>query len=473
MAKSHYRPSDAAQRSTRGRRPPTAIGLGYIRTLKVDFTLQRVPWTILFEKKGDYAIPQFYATAVIKAPSSHSANHNNKRSRQELCAASCGSVGEKRSKDMLLKMFDAVRPLCPLQLCVFFVLLSRVRGEVSAPASLQAVVGLPITIGCNFTAGPGETLEQVRWEDRNRQTLLTHKPGQPASITSNRVDQTPSQQYTSAITIKRVEPSDEGVYACKFDVYPSGQQTRHVELSVTGRVTMEGNRTAVSGTAMMLSCSYSIPDSVHQVLWQKTAEQGDTSDVASFAERGGAVVTEPFRERMSISQSIGESHLSIKTVKTEDEGCYTCVFNTYPEGSKSATACLTVYVLPKPEVTYRTVSQDVIEANCTALARPPAHIFWNVAGDNKTLGPAVSSSHQQGDGTVLVVSTLLIQADLLDDQSVKCLVYHQGLESPMSLSLKTKIGKALAVLISVTTLAAVLIICFCVCLWRCLIRRAD
>ncbi|KAJ8351511.1 hypothetical protein SKAU_G00229870 [Synaphobranchus kaupii] len=370
------------------------------------------------------------------------------------------------------KMFDAVLSLC-LQLCVSLLVLSRIRGEVSAPPHLQALVDLPFTIGCNFTLGPEETLEQVRWEDGKSRTLLTYQPGQPASITSHRVDQATSHQYTSAITIKQVEPGDEGIYICKFDVYPNGQQIGRVHLSVTARVTMEGNTTAVSGKLATLSCSYGLPESVQQVLWKKTAEQGDTSDVASFGKRAGATVTKPFRDRVSVSHTLAESRLSIKPVRTEDEGCYTCEFNTYPEGSRSATACLTVYVLPKPEVTYRTVFQDVIEANCTALARPAAQIAWNVAGDNKTLGPAVFSSFQQGDGTTLVVSTILIQADLLNDQSVKCLVSHQGLESPMSVSLNTKIGKALAILISVTAVAAVLIICMCICLWKCFIRRYD
>ena len=94
-------------------------------------------------------------------------------------------------------------------------------------------------------------------------------------------------------------------------------------------------------------------------------------------------------------------------------------------------------VLPKPEVTYVTSSPGVIEANCTAQSRPPAELVWNVEGDNRTLGPSVSSSYEQGDGTTWVTSTLLLQSGLLDDLSVKCLVHHRGLETPMSVSLNT------------------------------------
>lgn len=91
-------------------------------------------------------------------------------------------------------------------------------------------------------------------------------------------------------------------------------------------------------------------------------------------------------------------------------------------------------VLPNPEITYM-ASSGIIEANCTAAARPAAQMVWNVEGDNRTLGPSVSSSYDQGDGTTLVTSTLLLQEGLLHDLSVKCMVHHRGLDSPMSVNL--------------------------------------
>ncbi|KAI1885325.1 hypothetical protein AGOR_G00218980 [Albula goreensis] len=370
-------------------------------------------------------------------------------------------------------MFDAALPLC-LKLCVSLMVLSTIQGAVTPPQYLKALVGLPFTIGCNITLGEKDHLQQVRWIGGKGQTLVSYTPGKTPSFLSHYVALEPSYPAHSAITIKQVAPGDEGHYKCKFDVYPSGQQEGEIHLSVIAEVTgLEANKTAVSGKTVTLSCRYGLAEKVQQVLWKKTAEQGDTNQVASFSKGTGATVTEPLQDRVSLSHTLGESHLSIKPVRTEDEGCYTCEFNSYPEGSQSATSCLTVYVLPKPEVVCRTVSPGVIEANCSALARPAAEIRWNVDGDNKTMGPAVFSSFQQGDGTTLVISTLSIQADLLDDKSVKCLVYHEGLDSPMSVSLNTKIGKALTILITVTTVAAVLILCMCVCLWKCCLRRDD
>lgn len=84
-----------------------------------------------------------------------------------------------------------------------------------------------------------------------------------------------------------------------------------------------------------------------------------------------------------------------------------------------------------------TSPSGVTEANCTAQSRPAAEIMWNVGGDNRTLGPPISSVYDQGDGTTIVTSTLLFQSGLLSDLSVKCIVHHQGLEKPLTVSLNS------------------------------------
>ncbi|KAI4888362.1 hypothetical protein NFI96_011255, partial [Prochilodus magdalenae] len=236
-------------------------------------------------------------------------------------------------------------------------------------------------------------------------------------------------------------------------------------------VVQDGNKTAVSGKQASLSCQYGLPEKVEQVLWKKMAERGETQEVASYAKHGDPTINEEYADRTHLSRSMSDSQLTLRPVRTEDEGCYTCEFHTYPEGTKTATTCLTVFVLPKPQVSYKTTSPGVIEANCTAAARPKAEIVWNVEGDNRTMGPPVSLAIPQGDGTTLVISTLTVQARLLKDVSVKCLVHHKALESAIAVSMNTKIGTALAILISVTAVAFLLVICLCVCLWKCVLRK--
>ncbi|XP_040888674.1 poliovirus receptor homolog isoform X2 [Toxotes jaculatrix] len=329
-------------------------------------------------------------------------------------------------------------PLC-LLLWIVGAAVLRTHGEVTASANRTAEAGRPLTLGCNITTGVGHTVRQVRWLNSRDKVLLAYEQGAPIRISH----QAPSVQLAahhssaSSITITKLRPDDEGCYRCIFDVFSKGSQVGKTCIKVTGKVRLAGNKTAISGKSATLSCWYSLPERVQQVLWRKTAEQGDTTTVAYYTKKGHFNVDEHFGGRVSLSRALDDSQLTIQSVRTEDEACYTCEFHTYPDGSRSATACLSVYVLPQPEVSHVTSSSGVTEANCTAQSRPAAEITWNIGGDNRTLGPPISSAYDQGDGTTIVTSTLLFQSGLLSDLSVKCIVHHQGLEKPLTVSLNT------------------------------------
>ncbi|XP_072541590.1 poliovirus receptor homolog [Salminus brasiliensis] len=363
--------------------------------------------------------------------------------------------------------------LC-LRLFVSLVVASKIHGRVVVPARQEAVVERPFTLICTLVKAKGESIKHVRWLDMQNQTLISYVPGQPGTVSGQQhVELGSGSRESSNVIIKRVSHRDEGCYTCIFDVTPSGSKEGQTCLMVTASVTHDGNKTAVSGKQAALSCRYGLPEKVQQVLWKKMAERGESQEVASYAKRSDPNINEDYADRVGLSYSLSDSRLTLRPVRTADEGCYTCEFHTSPEGTKSATTCLTVFVLPKPQVSYKTTSPGVIEANCTAVARPKAEIVWNVEGDNRTMGPPVSTATPQDDGTTLVISTLTVQAGLLKDVSVKCLVHHKGLESAIAVSMNTKIGTALAILISVTAVAFLLVICLCICLWKCVLRKDD
>ncbi|XP_051994230.1 OX-2 membrane glycoprotein-like isoform X1 [Xyrauchen texanus] len=369
-----------------------------------------------------------------------------------------------------VKMFGSMSALS-LQVWVTLMLLCLLQGKVIAPSHLQVMVGLPFTLACNITVNTGEVLKQVLWVDMANKTILYYQPDKHDHITNeNGVELTArsasQHAHNSAITISRAGSDNEGCYHCFFDVYPTGQQIGRTCLSLTAMVELMGNKTVVSGKPVTLSCKYPLNKRVLQVLWKKTAEQGDTTTVASYAKNSTPIIENTFQDRVSLNPALGQTQLSIQPAQTEDEGCYTCEFHTYPDGTKSATACLSVYVLPKPEASYITVSQDTVEANCTAVSRPAAEISWNVEGYNQTLGPAVTTLYQLGDGTTMVVSSIQLQAELLDDELVKCEVNHQGLGSAITISLN-KSRNTHVILISASCVVLVLLICLCVCLKKC------
>ncbi|XP_066497392.1 OX-2 membrane glycoprotein [Hoplias malabaricus] len=367
-------------------------------------------------------------------------------------------------------MLDATLPKC-IHLLVSMVIVSRIYGRVMTPGRQEAVVEQPFTLTCSLAKTKLESVKQVRWLDMQNQTLISYVLGDPHSVSGQQhVELGTGARDTSNVIIKRVSHRDEGCYTCIFDVIPTGSKEGHTCLTVTASVIQGGNKTAVSGKQVSLSCRYGLPQKVEQVLWKKL-DRAEAREVASYAKHADPSIYEEYAERARLTRSLSDSQLTLWSVRTADEACYTCEFHTYPEGTKSATTCLTVFVLPKPQVSYKTTSPGVIEANCTAVARPRPEIVWNVEGDNRTLGPPVLEATPQEDGTTLVISTLTVRAGLLKDISVKCLVHHKGLESAIAVSMNTKIGKALAILISVTAVAFLLVICLCICLWKCVLRK--
>ncbi|TNN59286.1 OX-2 membrane glycoprotein [Liparis tanakae] len=359
-----------------------------------------------------------------------------------------------------------------LQVCLLLLMVGRLQGKVTAPERLEAPVEKPFTLTCSVSRERGESLRQVRWLDVQNQTLLSYQPGNRDSVSGQQyVELASSPKDTSAITIRRVGFRDEGCYTCIFDMHPTGSRQGLTCLTVTSQITAERNKTAVSGKTASLSCSYGLPEKVQQVVWKHTSAQGVSTEVASFAKRSDPMIEPSFQGRVWLSSSLSDSQLTIQPVAIQDEGCFTCLYNTHADGPKSSRVCLVTYVLPKPQVSYRTTSPGVIEANCTSVSRPPAEIVWNVERDNRTKGPPVTTLLPQADGTTLVISTLTVQSGLLKDVSIKCLVHHKGLESPIAVSMNTKIGTALTILISVTTVAALLVMSLCFCLWKCFLHK--
>uniref|UniRef100_A0A3B5B202 Poliovirus receptor homolog n=1 Tax=Stegastes partitus TaxID=144197 RepID=A0A3B5B202_9TELE len=359
-----------------------------------------------------------------------------------------------------------------LKVCLVLLMVGQLQGKVTAPERLEAPVEKPFTLTCTVSKERGESLRQVRWLDVQNQTLLSYQPGNRDSVSGQQhVELASSPRDTSAITIRRVGFRDEGCYTCIFDLHPTGSKQGVTCLTVTAQVTADSNKTAVSGKRASLSCSYGLPEKVQQIVWKHIPAQGESTEVASFAKRSDPMIEPPYQGRVWLSASLSDSQLTIQPVSIQDEGCYTCLYDTLPDGPKSSVICLSTYVLPKPQVSYKTTSPGVIEANCTCVSRPPAEIVWNVERDNRTMGPPVTTQLPQGDGTTLVISTLTVQSGLLKDVSVKCLVHHKGLESPIAVSMNTKIGTALTILISVTTVAALLVMSLCFCLWKCFLRK--
>ncbi|GLD63385.1 OX-2 membrane glycoprotein-like protein, partial [Lates japonicus] len=264
-------------------------------------------------------------------------------------------------------------------------------GEVIAPVSLTAEAGR-LMLGCNITTATGDLRgRRISHCDPSVQLSAHHNDAEYINITRVRADDLWAAIAASLMFTQRAHKklvTSQRVTEGVCFAYASQNALRQ---EVLGKCSWWGNKTATAGRRSP-SCSYSLP------------------------ERAPGAVEEDGRA--------GRHHHCgfLRQERRQQEG------HRLP---------LSVYVLPKPEVSHVTSSSGVTEANCTAQSRPAADITWNIDGENQTLGPPILSAYDQGDGTTVVTSTILFQPGLLSNLSVKCIVHHQGLEKPLMVSLNT------------------------------------
>ncbi|XP_049608503.1 uncharacterized protein [Syngnathus scovelli] len=309
----------------------------------------------------------------------------------------------------------------------------RQSGEVLASAAEIAEAGRPLLLGCNVSTTMSDAVHQVRWLDKDNKLLLAYQPGASVRVShqDSNVQLVSWQKNSSSITILEVRLEHDGCFRCIFDIFPAGSQEGVTCVSVIARVHPDANKMAVSGELATLSCRYGLPERVHQVLWKKKIEQGILT-VASYS-RVHYHVEEALRSRMNLSRSLSDTKLVFQPVTIEDEACYTCEFHTFPDGTRTGSTCLSVYVLPEVKVTHATSPSGVTTANCSARSRPAAEITWSIGGYNQSLN--TSLLFLNADGVTTVMSTLLLSSGQLTERSIQCVVRHQGVDKPLSVSL--------------------------------------
>lgn len=88
---------------------------------------------------------------------------------------------------------------------------------------------------------------------------------------------------------------------------------------------------------------YRFPTGVLQVTWQRHFKDESVENLATYNKRFGQQVNEPYQGKVFFAEaSLSSTSIILKNVTWEDDSCYICSFNVYPDGSKRKQTCLTV-----------------------------------------------------------------------------------------------------------------------------------
>ncbi|XP_040888676.1 OX-2 membrane glycoprotein-like isoform X2 [Toxotes jaculatrix] len=177
---------------------------------------------------------------------------------------------------------------------------------------------------------------------------------------------------------------------------------------------------AVGGEAC-LNCQLTQSKDVLQITWQKVLSSGE-KDLATYSERFGPRVNPAFKDKVEIIDSgLKNSSIVIREVTEQDEGCYRCLFNAYPDGALIGRTCLQLYELHEPILHVRE-SQSVEElvVSCSATGRPAPTVTLSVTQPHLYLSHNNTDIVHDANGTVCVTSTAVLSGFRDNTAQVGC-----------------------------------------------------
>uniref|UniRef100_A0A8C3RLE5 CD200 molecule n=1 Tax=Chelydra serpentina TaxID=8475 RepID=A0A8C3RLE5_CHESE len=194
----------------------------------------------------------------------------------------------------------------------------------------------------------------------------------------------------------------------------------HVLFYITTADTVTQKKVVEVGGNVTLSCLLTGSYDILQVTWQKKNTR-ENENLATYSVHKGVTVVETYRGRLNFTRlSLNDTAITLWRVRIQDDGCYKCLFNTYPDGAIPQDTCLTVYEQLRGSLHY-VVSEGNLIATCSANAWPSPVISWIVPKNESEKTEVVTHPN----GTVSVISKLCVNSTTsLAGQSLICRVQH-------------------------------------------------
>ncbi|XP_026016322.1 OX-2 membrane glycoprotein-like [Astatotilapia calliptera] len=164
---------------------------------------------------------------------------------------------------------------------------------------------------------------------------------------------------------------------------------------------------AAVGEDAEFSCLLLDTKDVLQVTWQKISRDVETN-VATYSKYYGQRVNDGFNDKVKFKYTgLQNCSIVIRNVTEQDEGCYHCLFNTYPEGSFTGRTCFQVYELHEPVVDVReSNSAEEWVVSCSATGRPAPTVTLSQQDLSFSQYNTVSVSNTNATFTVTTTAVL-------------------------------------------------------------------
>ncbi|XP_065325829.1 OX-2 membrane glycoprotein-like [Pelmatolapia mariae] len=193
-----------------------------------------------------------------------------------------------------------------------------------------------------------------------------------------------------------------------------------VETALTAVIQTQQTVLAAVGEDAEFSCQLLETKDVLQVTWQKVTT--GKKNVATYSNYYGQRVNEGFSNKIVFKYTgLQNCSIVVRNVTEQDEGCYHCLFNTYPEGALTGRTCLQVYELHEPVVDVReSNSTEEWVVSCSATGRPAPTVTLSVSQQDLNFSQYNTVSVSNTNATFTVTTTAVLSGSRTQSTQVGC-----------------------------------------------------
>ncbi|XP_028988760.1 OX-2 membrane glycoprotein-like isoform X3 [Betta splendens] len=180
---------------------------------------------------------------------------------------------------------------------------------------------------------------------------------------------------------------------------------------------------AALGEEAHLNCLLTEPKEVLQVMWHKILPDFEDKNVGTY-NKFGQRVDPDFRDKVKFKVTeLQNSSIVISSVTEHDEGCYLCLFITYPEGAFKGRTCLQVCELHEPILHVRgSNSSEESLVSCSVTARPAPTVTLTVTQQHLYFSHYSTVTVTNANNTLTVTKTAVLSGLHGDGTQVGCAV---------------------------------------------------
>ncbi|XP_076579758.1 nectin-1-like [Chaetodon auriga] len=198
----------------------------------------------------------------------------------------------------------------------------------------------------------------------------------------------------------------------------------------TSQITSYGNSTGDYGGDAHYTCSLLNPTGVRQVTWQRRFKDESTENLATYSNQFGQQVNEPYQGKVIFTQaSLSSTSITLRNVTWEDDSCYICSFNVYPDGSKETQTCLTVQGISQVTTGVEAPSSELegedgqeVVFSCSATGKPAPTIQWAYSPDVLLVNQPRTTTASNRDHTFTSSRNVTLEVPLGWSGHVDCLL---------------------------------------------------